>query len=175
MQTRNLNDISYLIIQCAIEVHRALGPGLLESVYRACVMYELRQRQLGFVAEQLVPICYKGVVLDSAYRLDMLVEDQIVVEVKAVETVLPVHEAQLLSYLRLMDKPLGLLINFNVPLLTDGVTRRMNGFHVAALHTKEPTPNAPEKKTQPVRYSPCVSVSPCLRVGMPPCWDASVR
>jgi GxxExxY protein len=138
MQTLNLNDISYLIIQAGIEVHRALGPGLLESVYRACLMYELRQRQLAFVAEHLVPLCYKGVILDSAYRLDLLVEDQIVVEVKAIEVVLPVHEAQLLSYLRLMDKPLGLLINFNVPLLTDGVTRRMNGFRAPALHTKEP-------------------------------------
>jgi GxxExxY protein len=141
MQTLNLNDISYLIIQAAIEVHRALGPGLLESVYRACLMYELRQRQLTFVSEHLVPLCYKGVILDGAYRLDLLVEDQIVVEVKAIEVVLPVHEAQLLSYLRLMDKPLGLLINFNVPLLTDGVTRRMNGFRVPALHTKEPKPD----------------------------------
>lgn len=124
MQMRNLNDLSYLIIQAAIEAHRALGPGLLESVYRSCLMYELRQRQLAFVAERLVPLCYKGVILDSAYRSDLLVEDQIVVEVKAIETVAPVHEAQLLSYLRLMNKPLGLLINFNVPLLTDGVTRR---------------------------------------------------
>ncbi len=138
MQTRNLNDISYLIIQAGIEVHRALGPGLLESVYRSCLMYELDQRHLAFVAERLVPLCYKGVMLESAYRFDLLVEDQIVVEVKAIEAVVPVHEAQLLSYLRLMNKPLGLLINFNVPLLTDGVTRRMNGFCVPALHTKEP-------------------------------------
>lgn len=146
MQTRHLNDISFLIIQSAIEVHRALGPGLLESVYRACLMYELRQRQLAFVAEQLVPLCYKGVMLDSAYRFDVLVEDQIVVEVKAIDQVAPVHEAQLLSYLRLMNKPLGLLINFNVPLLTDGVTRRMNGLHVPALHTKEPTAQTAAKK-----------------------------
>jgi len=138
MQTLNLNNISYLIIQAAIEVHRALGPGLLESVYRACLLYELRQRQLAFVAERLVPLCYKDVTLDSAYRLDVLVEDQIVVEVKAIDVVLPVHEAQLLSYLRLMDKPLGLLINFNVPVLIDGVTRRMNGFRVPVLHTRDP-------------------------------------
>jgi GxxExxY protein len=131
MQTlaRNLNDISYLIIQSAIEVHKTLGPGLLESVYRSCLMYELHQRQLGFIAERLVPLCYKGVILDNAYRSDLLVADQIV---------LPVHAAQLLSYLRLMDKPLGLLINFNVSILTDGVTRRMNGYHALALHTKEP-------------------------------------
>lgn len=143
MQTHNLNDISYLIIQAAIEVHRTLGPGLLESVYRPCLMYELRQRHLSFVAEQLVPLCYKGVILESAYRSDLLVEDQIVVEVKAIEVVLPVHEAQLLSYLRLMNKPLGLLINFNVPLLTDGVTRKINGFRVPALHTNEPKTDAP--------------------------------
>ena len=147
MQTLNLNNISYLIIQAAIEVHRALGPGLLESVYRACLLYELRQRQLAFVAERLVPLCYKDVTLDSAYRLDVLVEDQIVVEVKAIEVVLPVHEAQLLSYLRLMDKPLGLLINFNVPVLADGVTRRMNGFRVPALHTRDPKVDLQQPQT----------------------------
>ena len=136
MQTRNLNDISYLIIQSAIEVHKTLGPGLLENVYRPCLMYELHQRQLSFVAERLVPLCYKGVMLDNAYRCDLLVEDQIVVEVKAIETVLPVHGAQLLSYLRLMNKPLGLLINFNVAVLTDGVMRRMNGHYELALHSK---------------------------------------
>lgn len=85
-----------------------------------------------------MPLCYKGVMLESAYRFDLLVEDQIVVEVKAIAVVLPVHGAQLLSYPSLMDKPLGLLINFNVPLLTDGVTRKMNGFRVPALHTQQP-------------------------------------
>ena len=129
MGPRPLNDLSYLTIQAAIQVHRKIGPGLLESVYRACLKHELRKRKLAFVAEQLVPICYDGAILDDAYRLDLLVEDQIVVEVKAVEIVLPVHGAQLLSYLRLTGKPLGLLINFNVPLLTDGVTRRVNSQH----------------------------------------------
>lgn len=113
-------------------------------------MYELHQRELSFVAEQQVPICYRGVIIDGAYRLDLLVEDQIVVEVKAVETVLPVHGAQLLSYLRLTKKPLGLLINFNVPVLTDGVTRRMNGHHSAALHTQQQ--NRGEQKINPQKF-----------------------
>ena len=133
---RPINDITYLIIQAAIRVHRELGPGLLESVYRACLLYELRQRALKVVAEQLLPICYRGVIIEGAYRLDFLVEDQVVVEVKAIETILPVHKAQLLSYLRLTNKPLGLLINFNVPLLIDGVERVMNGRFDAALRTK---------------------------------------
>lgn len=133
MESRPLNDLSYLIIQSAIQVQRALGPGLLEGVYRACIKHELRKRRLAFIAEKLVPICYDGELLDDAYRLDLLIEDQIVVEVKAVEIVLPVHAAQLLSYLRLTDKPLGLLINFNVPLLTDGVTRRINSAQSHSL------------------------------------------
>jgi len=127
MDSNPLNDLSYLIIQAAIQVHRTLGPGLLEGVYRACFRHELRKRRLAFVAEHPVPIWYDGALLDDDYRLDLLIEDQVVVEVKAVEIVLPVHGAQLLSYLRLTGKPLGLLINFNVPLLTDGVTRRVNG------------------------------------------------
>ncbi len=136
MKPFELNDISYLIIQSAIQVHRELGPGLLESVYRACFMYELRQRALAVIAEQLLPICYRGIIIEGAYRVDLLVEDQVVVEVKAIEKVLPVHSAQLLSYLRLMNKPLGLLINFHVPVLVDGVDRIMNGRFDAALRTK---------------------------------------
>ena len=138
MKPRQLNDISYLIIQSAIQVHRELGPGLLESVYRACLLYELRQRALQVIAEQLLPICYRGVIIEGAYRVDFLVEDQVVVEVKAVETILPVHSAQLLSYLRLMNKPLGLLINFHVPVLVAGVDRVMNGRQEDALRTKTP-------------------------------------
>jgi GxxExxY protein len=138
MDSHQLNHISFLIIQSAIEVHRALGPGLLESVYRACMIYKLRQRNLSVVAEQLVPICYKGVIFEDGYRLDLLVADEIVVEIKAVETVLPVHRAQLLSYLRLTKKPIGLLINFNVPVLVKGVKRIMNGCECAALRSAPP-------------------------------------
>ena len=140
METRKLNDISYLIIQSAIQVHRELGPGLLESVYRACLLYELRQQSLAVIAEQLLPIHYRGVVIEGAYRLDLLVEDQVIVEVKAIERVLPVHSAQLLSYLRLLNKPLGLLINFHVPVLIAGVDRVMNGHLADALRTKTPLP-----------------------------------
>jgi GxxExxY protein len=139
-----LNDISFLIIQSAIRVHRELGPGLLESVYRACLLFELRQRALSVVAEQLLPIRYRGVIIEGAYRLDPLVEDQAVVEVKAVEKCLPVHSAQLLSYLRLLNKPLGLLINFHVPVLVAGVERVMNGHHADALRTKSPWREEPK-------------------------------
>lgn len=138
MDSHPLNDISFLTIQAAIEVHRTLGPGLLESVYRTCMIYELRQRNLTVIAEQLVPICYKDVVFEGGYRLDLQVADQVIVELKAVETILPVHHAQLLSYLRLTGKPLGLLINFNVPVLVQGVKRIMNGCEAAALCSTQP-------------------------------------
>ena len=131
-----LNRISFLIIEAAIEVHRTLGPGLMESIYRPCLIYEIRERGLAVVAEKVVPLCYKGMTFDAAYRLDLLVEDKVVVEVKSVELTLSVHEAQLVSYLKLTDMPLGLLINFNVPVLVNGVRRKMNGAHEAALNSK---------------------------------------
>ena len=137
MEPHQLNRISFLIIQSAIQVHRALGPGLLESIYRHCIIYELRERGLNVVAEQIVPIRYGPLIFEAGYRLDLLVEDQVLVELKAVELILPVHHAQLLSYLRLTGKPLGLLINFNVPVLADGVTRKMNGCPEAALDTQK--------------------------------------
>ena len=95
-----LNRISERIIECAIRIHSALGPGLLESVYRTCMIWELRESGLSVVSEILIPVCYKHMVLDGAYRIDLLVENAIIVELKAVEIVLPVHYAQLLSYLR---------------------------------------------------------------------------
>jgi GxxExxY protein len=131
MEASRLNNVSFLIIQAAIEVHRTLGPGLLESVYRACLVYELRQRSLDVLAEQIVPICYKDVTIEGWYRLDLLVEDEVLVEIKSVDVVLAVHHAQLLSYLRLTKKPLGLFINFNVPVLVKGVKRMMNGCEAA--------------------------------------------
>jgi GxxExxY protein len=140
MIPHRLNHISFLIIQAAIEVHRILGPGLLESVYRACLIYELRARGLKVVAEQVVPLQYKDLVFDAAYRVDLLVEDEVMVEVKAIAAALDVHKAQLLSYLRLAGKPLGLLINFNVPVLVKGVTRIMNGGHDAALNGRIANP-----------------------------------
>jgi GxxExxY protein len=121
-----LNALSYRIIAAAIDVHSTIGPGLLESVYRACIMHELRACGLSVAAEQLLPIYYKGLVLDGSYRIDLMVNDNVILELKAVEHVLPVHHAQLLSYLRLTNKSLGLLINFNVPRLVDGVHRVVN-------------------------------------------------
>jgi GxxExxY protein len=139
MELEQLNRLSFLIIQSAIEIHRTLGPGLLESIYRACMLYELRERGLGVVSEQIVPLRYKTLAFDCSYRLDLLVENEVVVEVKSVEVALPVHHAQLLSYLRLTNKRLGLLINFNVPVLVEGVKRIMNGFPSASLAAERPT------------------------------------
>ena len=104
MTSAQLDRISYRIIQAAIEIHKALGPGLLESVYRTCMIYELRARNLKVVSELILPVRYKHLILDGGYRLDLLVDDAVIVEHKAVETVLPIHAAQLLSYLRLTDK-----------------------------------------------------------------------
>jgi len=114
------------IIGAAIEVHRVLGPGLLESTYVECLKIELRERKLRYMSELSIPIVYKGTTLDSAYRIDLIIEDRVVVEVKSVASVLPVHEAQLLTYLKLTACPLGLLINFNESKVVDGVHRIAN-------------------------------------------------
>jgi GxxExxY protein len=128
MEAEQLNDLSYRIIGAGIEVHRALGPGLLESTYRTCMVYELRERRMNVVSEQAIPIRYKSLMLDGGYRVDLIVDDTVIIELKSVETVLPVHHAQVLSYLRHMKKPLGLLMNFNVAVLADGVERITNGY-----------------------------------------------
>ncbi len=112
-----------VIIGAAIEVHRILGPGLLESAYEECLCHELHVREISFRRQIELPVEYKGIKLDCGYRLDLIVQEEVVVELKCVEKVLPVHEAQLLTYMRLAGKRVGLLINFNVPLLTKGVTR----------------------------------------------------
>jgi len=116
------------VIGAAIEVHRALGPGLLESAYIHCVCCELTLRSVPFRREISLPLVYKGLKLDCGYRLDILVAEVVVVEVKSVEHVLPVHEAQLLSYMKLGGWKVGLLINFTVPVLRDGIVRRVLGF-----------------------------------------------
>lgn len=125
-ETQRLNQITEKIIGCSIEVHRALGPGLLESAYEECLFYELTQAGFKLERQVSLPIIYKGVKLDCSYRMDLVVENLIIVEIKAVEHILPVHEAQLLSYLKLADKPLGLLINFHVPVLKNGLKRIRN-------------------------------------------------
>lgn len=124
----SLNDLSHQVIGAAMEVHKALGPGLLESAYAQCLCRELAGRDIPFEREVPLPIQYKGVNLECGYRLDLLVAKRIVVEIKAVEEVLPVHEAQLLTYLKLGAWQLGLLINFNVSMLKEGVHRRVLGL-----------------------------------------------
>jgi GxxExxY protein len=116
------------IIGAAIEVHRHLGPGLLETAYDECVCYELSQKGIQFQRQVALPIRYKGLSLDCNYKLDLLVEDTIVVEVKAIEALLPVHSAQLLTYLKSSGKRVGLLINFNVTMLTKGLRRLVNDY-----------------------------------------------
>jgi GxxExxY protein len=123
-----LNLISGEVVHWAMEVHTALGPGLLESSYEACLVYELRLRGLEVVQQLALPIVYKDVRFDYGYRLDLLVGGAVIVELKASEKLLPVHEAQLLSYLRLSGHKLGLLINFHVPRLKDGIKRMANGL-----------------------------------------------
>ncbi len=124
----NLNDLSHEVIGAAIEVHRNLGPGLLESVYQSCLFVELQNRKISFKAQAVVPIQYKGKLIEKDFILDFLIEESLVVELKSLEVVLPVHKAQLLTYLRLTNKSLGLLINFNEVLLTNGITRIVNNF-----------------------------------------------
>lgn len=120
------SELTSKVIKCAIDVHRALGPGLLESAYRECLEYELVNSGLFVIKEKPMPIVYKDVHLDHGYRMDLLVENRIVLELKTVEFLTNVHFAQLLTYLRLGDYPLGLLINFNVKLLKDGIKRVIN-------------------------------------------------
>jgi GxxExxY protein len=109
------------VIGCAIEVHRHLGPGLLESAYQRCLTYELSLSQIAFVADRPLPLAYKGLELHCGYRLDIVVDDKLILELKAVERLLPIHQAQMITYLRLLSIRQGLLINFNVPRLVDGV------------------------------------------------------
>ena len=124
-----LNDLAKQVLDAAFRVHTALGPGLLESAYQACLVYELHKTGLDVATEVAVPVVYDGVQLtDVGYRIDILVAKQLVVEVKSIETVAPVHLSQLVSYLKLSDRRLGLLLNFNVDRLRDGIYRRVNGF-----------------------------------------------
>jgi GxxExxY protein len=123
-----LNRVSGLIVDSAIAVHRALGPGLLESAYKACLAFELRKRGLGVASEVPLPVVYEGIRPEVGYRIDLLIENEVVVEVKAVDGVASIHRAQLLSYLRLSGHSLGLLLNFNVVLMKSGIVRMRNGY-----------------------------------------------
>ena len=121
-----INDITSRIIKCAIEVHRQLGPGLLESVYQACLCHELSLEGLAFKRECSFPVIYRGVAVGCVHKLDLLIEEIVVGELKCVETVLPVHRAQLLTEMKIAKKPAGLLLNFKVPVMKDGITRMLN-------------------------------------------------
>jgi GxxExxY protein len=120
------NHVTNEIIGAAIEVHRHLGPGLLESTYLPCLEYELTARRLHYARQRAVPIVYKSLTLDASYRIDLIVEDLVIVELKSVEHVLPVHKSQVLTYLHVTGCPAGLLLNFNVPKMIDGLTRLLN-------------------------------------------------
>ncbi|QQR85037.1 MAG: GxxExxY protein [Flavobacteriales bacterium] len=122
------NEVSSLVIKAAIAVHRALGPGLLESVYQVCLLAELKSMGLRVEEQVAVPIVYRGERLANDLRIDLLVEDRVIVEIKAVEELHPIHTAQLLTYLKLTNKKLGLLINFNTTKLIEGLERVMNGY-----------------------------------------------
>jgi GxxExxY protein len=119
------SDLTNEILAAAIEVHRVLGPGLLESVYEQCMCRELKLRNVPYECQVPLPLIYKGDRVEAGFRIDLLVSDQVVVEIKAVEKLLPVHDAQLLTYLKLTKRRVGLLINFNVPLLKEGIRRRV--------------------------------------------------
>ncbi|MGK2862437.1 MAG: GxxExxY protein [Chitinophagaceae bacterium] len=124
-----LNDLSYKIVGCAIEVHKHIGPGLLESVYHECLRQEFFLKSINFVSQLFIPINYKGKILEADYRLDFLVENEIVVELKAMEGILPVHEAQLLTYMKLLQKGKGILINFNcASIVKEGAKQMVNEY-----------------------------------------------
>jgi GxxExxY protein len=123
-----MNELTQKIIGAAIEVHKALGPGLLESAYEECIAYELLIANVSFERQVPLPVSYKSVQLDCGYRLDFLIEHTVVLELKAVESLQPIHEAQLLTYLKLGGWPIGLLINFNVPVLTKGIKRMVHNL-----------------------------------------------
>lgn len=124
MTKKDITQLSYEITGCAIKVHKVLGPGLLESVYEKCLKYELVRSGYQVVQQVIVPVVYGNIVMDTGLRLDLLVNDCIVVELKAIENILPVHEAQLLTYMKLLQKPQGLLINF----FTDNITKSLKPF-----------------------------------------------
>ncbi|HTM14878.1 MAG TPA: GxxExxY protein [Bryobacteraceae bacterium] len=134
------NAIAKEIVDAAFRVHTTLGPGLLESVYDAVLSYELSQRGLRSARQQPIPVVYGDVRIDTGFRADLIVEDKVIVEIKSVELLAPVHKKQLLTYLRLADKRLGLLINFHVALIKDGIVRIVNGLE------DEPLAKPPSRK-----------------------------
>ena len=126
--TREQDLVARQIVDSAFAVHTTLGPGLLESVYEQCLAFELASRNIAVERQVPVPVTYRGVLIDAAFRMDIVVAGMVVVEVKAVEKMVPIHEAQLVTYLKLSGYPIGLLINFNVPLIKDGIRRMVRSL-----------------------------------------------
>ena len=122
------NEVSGQIVNAAMTVHSVLGPGLLESAYEGCLIHELKKRRLAVASQVILPVIYDGVKIDVGYRVDVKVAERVIVEIKAVERLLPIHQAQLLTYLKLADCKLGLILNFNVLHMKDGITRMVNGL-----------------------------------------------
>ncbi|BAY79385.1 hypothetical protein NIES25_58700 (plasmid) [Nostoc linckia NIES-25] len=128
MNEDEINEVSGAVVDAAYMVHTSLGPGLLESVYETVMDFELRRRKLRVQRQVMIPVVYGGVVLEEGFRADLIVENQVIVELKSLESIHPVHKKQLLTYLRLADKRVGLLINFNVSLIKDGISRVVNNL-----------------------------------------------
>ena len=128
MNKSDYNNIGTKIVEASLSVHRELGPGLLESVYEVCLIEELKTRGLTVNSQVKLPVIYKGIETNKHFIIDLLVENEIIVELKAVDTILPIHEVQLLTYLKLSNKKLGYLINFNVPVIKEGIRRKINGY-----------------------------------------------
>jgi len=131
-ETQSFNELTERVIGACIEIHRTLGPGLLESAYEECICHELSRAGIKFERQKPLPVHYKEVRLDCGYRLDLVIEQKLIVELKAVESLMPIHAAQLLTYLKLSGLTLGLLINFNVPVLKSGIKRIANNFQDSA-------------------------------------------
>ena len=144
-----INEITSAIIGMAIEIHRTLGPGLLESAYQACLTHELAAAGRPFAANKPLPLVYKGIHLDCGYRLDFVVQDRVIVEVKCVSALAPIHHAQLLTYLKLTGCPAGLLVNFNVPVLKNGVKRILRTGSAAAATGDAPACEPPAMDEKP--------------------------
>ncbi|MES2006235.1 MAG: GxxExxY protein [Bacteroidota bacterium] len=127
MHEQEYNYLTHLIIRCAIDVHKHLGPGLMESVYEVCLCKEIEKAGLFLERQKVLPVTYKNEILNKEFIIDLLIEDEIILELKSIEGILPIHESQLVTYLKLSGKKLGLLINFNVKVLKDGIRRKING------------------------------------------------
>jgi GxxExxY protein len=140
------SDLTHLIIGAAIEIHRNLGPGLLEAVYEECLARELTLLNIPFERQKSIPLVYKDIKLECGYRLDFLVAGRVVVEIKSIEAIAPIHESVMLTYLRLSEKPLGLLINFNVPVLKDGIRRYV--WHYQEKDNAETLSNAKDRREE---------------------------